>query len=192
MIKVYYCLISDGGFEVDDRLLSDYRRGRLSTLSREHDRRRSMAAEWLLIYAAAREGFSAPLAVTVGEHGKPYIDGLHFSLSHSGDVVACAVSDRPVGLDLQQRRRVSARLNDRIAHPDDMACEPLSLWCDKEAVLKLLGSGLTCPMSSVAVKGDVAAAGQTKAFMTRRTIGDCYLSVASASRQDIELCQIKN
>ena len=42
------------------------------------------------------------------EDGKPYIPGLpdiHFNLSHSGDYIACAFSDKEVGLDLQEHSR---------------------------------------------------------------------------------------
>ena len=42
------------------------------------------------------------------EDGKPFIPGLpdiHFNLSHSGDYIACAFSDREVGLDLQEQAR---------------------------------------------------------------------------------------
>lgn len=191
MIKVYYCTITDG-CTVDGCLLSDYRRARLAALHHEDDRRRSMAAEWLLIYAAGREGFSAPLAVTVGEHGKPHIDGLHFSISHSGDMVACAVSDRPVGLDIQQRRQAGEGLRERIANPDDMAAEPLTLWCDKEAVLKLPGCGLARPMNSVAVRGDSAAVGNEQVHISRRNLGDYHLSVAAFDDADALFFEIKN
>jgi 4'-phosphopantetheinyl transferase len=191
MIKVYYCTITDGCV-VDEQRLSDYRRARLAASAREEDRRRSMAAEWLLIYAAEREGLQAPLGITVGEHGKPLLDGLHFSLSHSGDCVACAVSDQPVGLDIQQQRTVGVRLVERIANPDDTDAEPLALWCDKEAVLKLLGCGLTRPMSSVAVRGDSAAAEDKQMCIFRRAIDDYRLSVASFDNQTVELFEIKN
>ena len=42
------------------------------------------------------------------EDGKPFIPGLpdiHFNLSHSGDYIACAFSDKEVGLDLQEQAR---------------------------------------------------------------------------------------
>lgn len=47
-----------------------------------------------------------PLAVAYEPKGKPYI--LHvpwyYNLSHSGDYVALAISDAPVGIDIQQKR----------------------------------------------------------------------------------------
>ena len=42
---------------------------------------------------------------TAGVHGKPAAAGLpgfHFNISHSGGIGVCALSDRPVGADLQR------------------------------------------------------------------------------------------
>lgn len=38
------------------------------------------------------------------EHGKPYIENssAHFNISHSNGLVACAISDEPVGVDLER------------------------------------------------------------------------------------------
>ena len=47
-----------------------------------------------------------PLAVAYEPKGKPYILHVpwHYNLSHSGDYVALAISDAPVGVDIQQKR----------------------------------------------------------------------------------------
>ena len=44
--------------------------------------------------------------------GKPYAVGLdvHFNISHSGSLAACAVSDKPVGIDVQVMRLVRKAL----------------------------------------------------------------------------------
>ena len=72
----------------------------------------------------ARE-YCALVGVTEGdftvvraERGKPYFPNtpsIHFSVSHSGDIFACAFSDEPVGVDIQEykidrtKRSVAAR-----------------------------------------------------------------------------------
>jgi 4'-phosphopantetheinyl transferase len=40
------------------------------------------------------------------EHGKPYLKGnsCYFNISHSGDLIALAISDKEVGLDLEYMR----------------------------------------------------------------------------------------
>ena len=43
--------------------------------------------------------------VARAERGKPYFPNtpsVHFSVSHSGDIFACAFSDAPVGVDIQE------------------------------------------------------------------------------------------
>lgn len=47
------------------------------------------------------------------EDGKPFIPGLpdiHFNLSHSGEYIACAFSDKEIGLDLQEHSRPKASI----------------------------------------------------------------------------------
>ncbi len=45
------------------------------------------------------------IRLRIGEFGKPYITGfsnVHFNISHSGNVVVCAVCDKPIGVDIQK------------------------------------------------------------------------------------------
>lgn len=46
---------------------------------------------------------------TYTEHGKPYLpdySDVHFNISHSEKYVVCAVSDKPVGVDIQKNWRI--------------------------------------------------------------------------------------
>lgn len=99
-----------------------------------------------------------PVETIEAPGGKPFLKdfpGLFFSLSHSGAYAACAVSDREVGLDIQQcARRVKPAAADRILHETEAnAWEGLSkeekdacffrLWAAKEAYVKYTGEGLS-------------------------------------------------
>ncbi|SDJ96631.1 4'-phosphopantetheinyl transferase family protein [Microbulbifer yueqingensis] len=92
--------------------------------------------------------------------GKPELvdePGLHFSLSHSGDWIALAVSeDSPVGVDIEQprRQRDIMRIAHRYFHADECAlleAPPESetlrqfyrLWTLKEAFFKARGTGIS-------------------------------------------------
>ena len=88
------------------------------------------------------------------ERGKPYLPDntdIHFNISHSGCYVACAVSDKPVGVDVQKivgykpdlAKRVcnEPELN-RIEDSKDSASEFTKIWTQKEAVLKMRGTGI--------------------------------------------------
>lgn len=43
------------------------------------------------------------------EKGKPMLDFCCLSLSHSGDFVACAVSDKPIGIDIEALKPIKKR-----------------------------------------------------------------------------------
>lgn len=102
------------------------------------------------------EQIPAPQSLTVvyGSKGKPGILHVpwHYNLSHSGDYAALAVSDAPVGIDIQQMRPCKGSLVKRFFSPEEaelyeslVSGETLfyTLWCRKEAYGKLLGTGLT-------------------------------------------------
>lgn len=52
------------------------------------------------------ECISFPLAYKKNDYGAPFLPGnpLHFNWSHSGDFAVLAVSDGPVGIDIQERK----------------------------------------------------------------------------------------
>ena len=99
--------------------------------------------------ALAREMLGRMLGVepqnvmfTVNENGKPLTDGAFFSVSHSGALVACAVSDREVGLDLEQIRPVPKRLGQTLQEQWETAEDFWHLWTRREAALKCRGDAL--------------------------------------------------
>ena len=67
----------------------------------------TLACGLLLIKAlkAAAPEFLPPLDISCGKDGKPELvgSGIFFNLSHSGNYAACAVSDSPIGLDIQAK-----------------------------------------------------------------------------------------
>ena len=94
------------------------------------------------------------------DSGKPRLRGSsswHFSISHSRNIAACAVSRRCIGLDIQYRRpgRSGSRIIDDVYHPDergfirDPELHPdqarrrfYDIWAAKESVLKCHNQGV--------------------------------------------------
>ena len=99
----------------------------------------------LLEYAVLRQ-WNLPLpALTPPGHGKPAfadMPGKYFSISHTNTHVMVALSEAPVGVDIQTRREIteqSAR-----ALMDDTEWEQFDfhdLWCLRESLYKLNGAG---------------------------------------------------
>ena len=80
------------------------------------------------------------IVFTENENGKPVTDGAFFSISHSGSLVACAVSDCPVGLDIEHIRPVPPRLSRFLE--EEQPEYFWQLWTRREAALKCRGDGL--------------------------------------------------
>ncbi|MCF0123640.1 MAG: 4'-phosphopantetheinyl transferase superfamily protein [Ruminiclostridium sp.] len=97
----------------------------------------------------------APLPELVrGEEGKPFFPqfpALQFSISHAGDYVLCALSDRPVGVDIEViRSRREGLPRYALTSPEYANYEALggdwpafyTIWTRKEAWCKYVGQGL--------------------------------------------------
>lgn len=96
------------------------------------------------------------LHLVFGPNGKPeFADrAFRFSLSHSGDYALCAVSDRPVGADIERIRTRNMRAGERYFAASERerlaACATEEerqdlfhcLWTRKEAFGKMLGVGV--------------------------------------------------
>ena len=77
-------------------------------------------------------------------NGKPYFPNrrdVHFSLSHTETHVLCALSDAPVGCDIEAlSRKVSTRALTYFSTPDEQNLfDPLELWTLKESYVKFIG-----------------------------------------------------
>ncbi|MEV2254174.1 4'-phosphopantetheinyl transferase superfamily protein [Streptomyces sp. NPDC050147] len=91
-------------------------------------------------------------------HGRPAVagrPGVHFSLSHAGDVALCALAASPVGADIESMELAGdglGRLAGRLHPGERCALDTLSpaarqeallgCWVRKEAFLKGIGTGL--------------------------------------------------
>ena len=108
-----------------------------------------------------------------GEKGKPFIVGVEnvfFNISHSGDYVVCAVSDREIGIDIEKRAKARMEVAGRFFHGEEVAQLKMleeykqdqlffNYWSVKESFLKYIGTGLTRPLNSFNVSfsgGDVS------------------------------------
>ena len=100
------------------------------------------------VYALLEHAYQAEFGGELPEinktfHGKPYFPGIpevFFSLSHARTHVLCAISDSPVGCDIESPRIISQRALRFFSSPEELALfEPLELWVLKESYVKLFG-----------------------------------------------------
>ncbi len=145
-------------------LLSEQRRQLCLQFKYELGRKTCAAAYLLLCEALQQEyGILEKPVFSYGEHGKPTIVGhpeIHFNFSHCREAALCVVSDHPVGVDIESIDRYKASvarytMNDQEMEIILQATSPaeafVSLWTKKEAVLKLLGTGITDDMKTALV-----------------------------------------
>lgn len=176
-VQIYYQSIHE--IVINEQLLSmltPRRRQQLFSLRFEADKKRCAAAGLLLwehLYHRHPEHFT----VSYNAAGKPSISyrsalnseispldasgfGISdspltvpfFNLSHSGDFVMLAISDTPVGCDIERLHK--AILSHHVFHKNELALlsslpegdarnrEFLRLWTAKEAFLKAIGTGI--------------------------------------------------
>ena len=147
---------TDEAYEADLKRLPPQRYEKAMTYRFLSDRKRCVRAYMLLWDGLSREygAENAPL-FDILSHGKPVLRGcpdLHFSLSHSGNAVLCALDRHPVGADIEMIRRRSLEhllsvFSDRERTSIEQAASPelcfTRLWTRKESYLKLTGEGLT-------------------------------------------------
>ena len=142
--------------------LSEQRREQALRFSHDAGRRTCAAAYLLLCEALRREyGIADKPLFSYGEHGKPALadhPDIHFNLSHCRLAAICAVSDRPVGVDVETVRSFSQSLLQYSMNDEEQArilgasrpdLEFTKLWTMKEAAVKLTGTGLTHDVKSI-------------------------------------------
>jgi phosphopantetheinyl transferase len=85
--------------------------------------------------------------VKYADSGKPFCDGMHFSISHTKNFVAVIVSNEPVGVDIEYKSDRIFRITEKFMHPDELKtlseCSEkqkfaLICWCAKETVYKII------------------------------------------------------
>ena len=170
--------------------LPEWRREQVLAYKHDMGRRQSLLAYRLLCQGLREEyGITEPPTFRYGEHGKPSAPlyppsggdlpqqqterstlkggdggGLHFSLSHCREAVACVIDEEPCGIDIEcVERQVKdsiirysmneAEQNSILRLPPGEGREEafLRLWTQKEAVLKLMGTGIRDTMKDVLI-----------------------------------------
>lgn len=133
------------------RLLPAGRRERLLRI-RQPEKRREPLCAYLLLRLALREacGWQDLPEIRLTSLGKPWFPEfpeVHFNLSHTGGAVLAALSDRPVGVDIERIRPVGRRVMGRIPEADSERAF-FESWVRREALAKRSGAGVATMLSA--------------------------------------------
>jgi len=191
MVKVFFTRTFDFGNIQNYSLFSEYRKKRLETISNPEKRKQSICAELLLCYASEQAGFPVPVDIFTTSNGKPACKHFHFSITHSHDLVAVAVSDETVGIDAEKidlSKNISVKR--KIFTPEEY--ENMDVYdfyrkfTMKESYFKMTGEGL--PLSPVSFSSFGKCSFDTNIF------DEYAVSVCTPSKKEIsyENIDIKN
>lgn len=132
------------------------------------------------------------------EHGKPYSEktNYNFSISHSGEYTALAVSDTVLGLDIQQTdKRISSSLlrilseNEKQYLKTENEKEFFKLWSLKESFGKAVGLGILIPFSKTEVlpllKDEPIIYNGDKYYGKVVDMNNYYVSICTKNKQSL-------
>lgn len=162
MTKLYVCEISNLIKEVqaDDKALETYfdklGKARIEHIlknNKAEDRARALGASLLLLFALQNEGVDLEHLpdFSYTEKGKPYFmefPQIFFNVSHTENMVMCAISDGEIGVDIEHVREIKkATMQRAFTEKEKLFAKEnengfVRLWTMKEACAKLRGIGL--------------------------------------------------
>lgn len=138
--------------------MSDPRKKKIDAYKPNASKRLSLGAGILLDRGLSEAGVSG-YELELGDQNKPFLkdrSDIFFNISHSGNMAAVAISDRAVGVDIEEHRHFDDGLIDYVFNESDkktaLELEALykdkdiaytALWTVKESIMKHSGMGVS-------------------------------------------------
>lgn len=129
------------------------------------------------------------------EMGKPYFaNGPHFNVSHSGQYIVIAVSNKSVGVDIEENNEkdMSALIrifNEAEAKMIKEHADFYYLWCAKESLIKCIGSSINRIKEIPALPFNGVKSFNGKSYYVKTFIEDKH--IISITRESDEPFDIK-
>ena len=154
---------------------------------RQKSEQLSFMARKAALMSAALSGIQADLCFNKNSHGMPVPEnGIWWGVSHKPEIVAGAVSFCPVGLDVEVIRPVSERVMEKVSDEserclfkDGAEMSFFKIWTAKEAVLKVLGKGLSglseCKINDIISDGHISVRYNAKIFSVTCFVSGTYI-----------------
>lgn len=183
----------------DETALSNipyWRRTYILRYLRPCDRKLSLGAWRLMESALKQHGFSAG-NVVIGDNGKPQCEGVYFNLSHSSDMVLCAVSKNLVGCDIEKITDAPMEVAEHYfsekerrylfdtANHADADRRFFRLWTMKESYMKMTGEGMSLSPSRIEINPN------NLTVLRDGVLQSCVLQNSSIDGYEISICMKK-
>ncbi|MDO3677728.1 4'-phosphopantetheinyl transferase family protein [Paenibacillus ehimensis] len=148
--------------------VSEEKQAKAARLKQPADRCRTLVGEALARWLIGQRWGLRPsdIRYIYNAYGKPSLDGfpnIHFNVSHSGEWVVCAISEQPVGVDIERQQYIDFSWSYHYFATEeayDLQQRPFAerlsyfydLWTLKESFIKQRGVGLSLPLDRFAVR----------------------------------------
>ncbi len=201
MIYVAYCDVTDLDLNNGYNLVSNERQVMIDKFYFKKDKLLSCGAELLLRYLLKKLNITDPIFKRQ-KYGKPYISNyknIYFNISHSENIVFCAVSDNKVGVDVEYIDETIDLLiakkfffNEeyetikKSTNPIDMF---FNLWVLKESFMKYKGLGFELPLNSFSISLDEKYISVT---MNDQKISDIKFTLKTVNNFKLAVCSKNN
>ena len=188
MVNIYYLKLDN--LKIDDKfekVFSSVRKDKLKLVTNEEVRLERVAAEILLQYAFKEYGFDIPKEYAYDELGKPVASDVYFSITHTVGAVMVAVSNNPVGVDLEKRRNIDEKIASRILTKEEFDFYNehkgseylLDSFVRKESFFKMTGEGIGSNLTKESINDILNSSKQVALCF------DDYLSIITTYKKDL-------
>ncbi|KUJ59347.1 4-phosphopantetheinyl transferase [Flavobacteriaceae bacterium CRH] len=153
----------------------------------------------ILLFTSLKKHYHLNLkddAIKYNAYNKPFFEGnpVYFNISHSGEIVVCAVTDSfELGIDIEKIHEIDVD-NFRVNMTNNewhkiIASDPIheaffDYWTQKEAVIKASGAGQSIPLNSFEVIENSTVIKNEKLFLKEIKLDKnykCYVASQSNS-----------
>jgi len=186
-------------------LVAEERRQRVLRFRYAEDALRSLLGDLLTRHLLSLElgCHPADLSFATTAHGKPVLaDRANpwFNVAHSGRWVAVAISQQPVGVDIEQKAPIDPTPMLELMSPDELKeFQGLPettrmdyfyrLWTAKESFVKAVGSGLSVPLASITIR---PGPGGTRLVCGGEALADFFLRSHNLDPEyDLSVCALE-
>jgi 4'-phosphopantetheinyl transferase len=210
MISYYYIWqneeLKQDEFEIYLRELPLNLQQKVLKYRRWQDRQNSLFGYLLIRYGMHQHGYPKSVFdnLQVASYGKPFIsDGPFFNISHSGTMVAAGFSpDFEIGIDIEFREPINFDDFDNIyneqewqnvRNAEDSIDAFYHYWTYKESIIKLVGKGLSIPLTKVNIsEGDLCYYEDKVFYLQKVFLEEGYSAAyATAIKTDFKVIVLK-
>ena len=157
----------------------------------------------VLLYTAMEDAGITDYVILTGEKGKPYIkdrEDVFFNLSHSGEMVALALSGKEVGVDIERNKHFKDNLIRYVFTESDISLAKeleaemtmdqayTRLWTAKESIMKHSGQGISLDPKKIELFRDDNHPGRLSAIAEKYDCTGLTLFFLSEGDYQISLC----